>query len=148
MFPSFLSADRNLTSKLNADGQLHLLILYRTEQDRADALVRVMRNRGKLRGKSIHVEAVKLKQLSSYHNQQLAGLFLSQSADEDLPHIIKFARHQKVILISPFKGDVEAGVSGGLSITDRVLPYINMGALKASGIQLKSFFLRVAKRYE
>jgi hypothetical protein len=50
-------------------------------------------------------------------------------------------------VFSPFAGDVEAGVSSGLVVSDRILPYVNVEAMRLSGVQMKPFFLRVAEQY-
>ncbi len=50
-----------------------------------------------------------------------------------------------MILYSPFEGDVERGVTAGLSIEAKVLPFVNQRTLEASGVELKPFFLKVAK---
>ncbi|WP_041641022.1 hypothetical protein [Magnetococcus marinus] len=148
LFPSFLSADPQLAHKKNAKGQLHLLILYSNRLNQAMDLAKGLQSREKLRGLPLLVEAVALSDIPLYEDQQIAGMFLSQPADEALPGVIEAARQHGVMLVSPFQGDVEAGVAGGISITDRVLPYLNMAALRACQIELKPFFLRVAKRYE
>ena len=45
-------------------------------------------------------------------------------------------------------GDVERGVLGGIKVESRVLPYVNAMAMKESKINLKPFFMKVAKTYE
>jgi hypothetical protein len=37
---------------------------------------------------------------------------------------------------------------GGLAIETRVRPYINLKTMRASRVQIRDFFLKVAKRHE
>jgi hypothetical protein len=50
-----------------------------------------------------------------------------------------------VVLYSPFEGHVERGVPAGIAVEAKVQPYLNLSALQAAGIELKPFFLKVAK---
>lgn len=58
----------------------------------------------------------------------LAGIYLLDELSETAIHaIIRQATKYQIITYSPFKGDVERGVLGGLSVEAKVRPYINMG---------------------
>lgn len=79
----------------------------------------------------------------------MAGIYLLDELSEDVLQIITNQAIQKqIITYSPFKGNVESGVLGGLSVETKVRPYINMKTLIESQIQLKPFFLKVIKRYD
>jgi hypothetical protein len=67
---------------------------------------------------------------------------------EALPQIIEFGIDSHTVVFSPFRSDVSKGVLGGLHVSDRILPHINMATLRASGLRFKPFFLEVAKRHE
>jgi hypothetical protein len=43
---------------------------------------------------------------------------------------------------------VERGATGGIVVSDRILPYVNMETVRQSEIRIKSFFLRIAVAYE
>jgi hypothetical protein len=101
----------------------------------------------KIRDIPIHVEVSNDLTMGGYAAKPPAGIFLTQPLEEGLPVIIKFAIDKGVILFSPFQGDVEKGVLGGLHITDRVLPYINKSTMNAAGINIKQFFMRVSVIY-
>ena len=67
---------------------------------------------------------------------------------DELRHIVSYGIKNHIIVFSPFEGDVEKSITAGVFIGARVQPSINMKTLKASGIQIKFFFLKVAKKYE
>jgi hypothetical protein len=74
------------------------------------------------------------------------SVFLASApAAADVQLLIDWSRTHGVILFSPFEGHVEVGVASGLAIGAKVQPYLNSAALREAGIQLKPFFLRVAK---
>ena len=75
-------------------------------------------------------------------------VFITEPLDQRLPELVELAGQQRVLLFSPFKGDVELGVTTGFQVTDKVLPLVNMASLKESKIQLKAFFLRIAVKHE
>jgi hypothetical protein len=85
--------------------------------------------------------------MSEYADNPPAAIFLTQPLDERLPEIIKYAISRGIILFSPFQGDVEKGVLGGVHISDRVLPHINASTMKSAGINIKQFFMRVSVIY-
>ncbi len=67
---------------------------------------------------------------------------------EQLQTLTAFANAQRLVVFSPFEGDVERGVQSGIAVEARVRPYVNTKALRAAEVRLKSFFMKVAKAYE
>ena len=66
---------------------------------------------------------------------------------EAIAALIRFGVDRQVIIYSPFEGDVERGVAGGVSIEAQVRPFVNTAALRASQVTLREFFLKVAKAF-
>jgi len=102
----------------------------------------------KIRGIPIHVEISDDISFESYSDHKPAGVFLIQPFNQEIDSIIQFTREHNIIVFSPFEGDVKRGIMGGIMVSDRILPHINVNALQLSGIRLKPFFLRVSERYE
>ncbi|MBK9654431.1 MAG: hypothetical protein IPO66_02775 [Rhodanobacteraceae bacterium] len=77
------------------------------------------------------------------------GLFLATPLTEtQLARAVDWSIRNQVILYSPFEGDVERGATAGLSIEAKVLPFVNQHTLSASGVELKPFFLKVARVHQ
>jgi hypothetical protein len=91
---------------------------------------------------------VSLQALAGVDLDAVGGIFVAEAQPQELRTILDLARSHRVIIFSPYEGDVERGAHGGISVRDRILPYINVHALRLSGIELKVFFLKVAERYE
>lgn len=148
LFPSFLAADRDITNKHGADGKLLLLLVYRDQKETAEKLARSLEAIGTIRSIPVRVELASITTVDGLSGINPAGIFIIQPLDKELQLIIRYAKQQQILLFSPFEGDVARGVPGGISVSDRILPFVNLTSVRASNIQLKSFFLKVAKQYE
>lgn len=148
LFPTLLAADQAITSKQTSDGKLLLLLVYR---DRKAPAVKLAEQLGKIetiRDIPVLTKAVSLSALKELPMDEVAGLFLAEKLNGEIDSVISLSKSYGLIFFSPFSGDVERGVLGGIYISDRILPYINGPALQASKINLKAFYLKVAKQYE
>lgn len=148
LFPSLLTADLDIAKKRGGDGTITLLLLYTDNRSQAISMARKLGELKAIRDIPVRVEVSNDLTMSTYAVNPPAGIFLTQPLDEKLSGIIRFAVNKGIILFSPFQGDVEKGVLGGLHISDRVLPYINKSTMKSAGINIKQFFIRVSVIYE
>ncbi len=147
LFPSLLAADLDIAHKQD-DGTLLLVLVYVDDREAAEEMARHLREEiGTIRKIPIRVELTDDPQLSRYAERPPAGIFLTQRLRHRLAALIRYGRDHRVIVFSPFAGDVERGVAAGILISDRILPLINVEAIAASGIRFKSFFLRIAERH-
>ena len=148
LFPSLLAADLDIAEKKSGEGFLTLLLVYTDNRAGANEIAKSLKALKEIRGIPVNVEIT--NNLSADHLKGFApaGVFLAQPLGDQLSGVIDFAVKNKVILFSPFKGDVEKGVLGGLHISDRLLPFINVSSMKSSGIRIKKFFMRVSITYE
>jgi hypothetical protein len=147
LFPSFLAADGNITAKTCEDGKLHLLLVHAGRKKLAREMANTLSRIEKIRGIPISIDVVGIHELENALPCPAAGIFLVERVEEGLDTAIRYGREQHTLLFSPFPGDVEKGVSSGMIISDRVLPYVNADALRLSGIHIKSFFLGIVEQY-
>jgi len=147
LFPTFLAADNQIDGKKGEDGTLHLLLVHRGRRDLAEEMAEQLAQVGEVRGIPIRVSEVEVEDLENTGSDTTAGVFLVERLGDGLEAVVRFGQERHVIVFSPFAGDVEAGASSGLVISDRILPYVNIEAMRLSGVHIKSFFLRVAERY-
>lgn len=145
LFPSLLAADSDINNKKNNKGELELLILYRNNKNLADEMAAYLKRQKTVKGTLFSTTICSYKEIEQFRNQQMAGVFLVQQSPANLKNIINFGKAQKIIIFSPFPGDVEKGGSSGLIISDIMQPYLNIKALKTASIRIKPFFLRVAE---
>jgi hypothetical protein len=147
VFRSVLAADMNIRDKRGDDGSLLLVLIYRNDKKLAETVARNLEDAQRIHDIPIRVELATIDALSQYQNTPPAGIFLVQEIRDERETVVSFGKRHHIIVFSPFEGDVEDGIVGGIHISDRLLPYINIEAMKASNIKIKPFFLRVSKHY-
>jgi len=146
ILPAIIAANKRLAS--DEAGSLSIYLVYRNNRHLAEKLRTALEKTGQIRKRELRVESVSLEHLLGSHPAPTSTIFIVESMGDELAELLEFARSKRVLLFSPLKGDVELGVATGFRVTDKVLPMVNMAALKQSNIQLKAFFLRVAVKYE
>jgi hypothetical protein len=147
LFRSMLAADTGLARRKDADGSLHVM-LYAADPQLAREIgaliVPADPAKSKLRGMPMTLQNA--DRLPADGTEVPAGLFLASiPSDAELERLVRWSIANKVIVYSPFEGHVERGVAGGISIEAKVQPYVNLATLKASGVELKPLFMKVAK---
>jgi hypothetical protein len=148
LFPSFIAADLDIADKTDRDGNLLLLLVHQANKHLAVHLAAALAKVERIRDRLIRVRIVSVEALTDYPDPRPAGIFIAEHlTDEALDTVLAYGQEAGVLVISPHMGDVEYGVSGGISVSDRILPYVNMRALDAGGIRLKPFFLRITQKY-
>jgi hypothetical protein len=147
MFPSLLAADSGIAEKKGQEGNLRLLLVYRDREDLAEEMSIHLERIGVIRDIPVRISIIRIDELKDNLDLAPAGIFLVNRAGNAIEAVIRFGREHQAIVFSPFAGDVERGVSSGMVITDRILPYVNLEAMRLSGIHIKPFFLRIAEKY-
>jgi len=148
LFPSFLAADLNIANKRGTDGALMIMLVHAEKKSTAETLAWHLKKTKKIRGIPIRVELMTERSLDAYAGPLPAAIFLVDRLSRDLESVIHYGNEHHVLVFSPLEGDVERGVMGGIFISDKVHPYINLEALRSAKLHLKHFFLRVARRYD
>lgn len=143
LFRSLLAADVAVERKARR-GVLDVAV-YAPAEDQADLVVPVIApdgEAGKVRGLNLELRRIDAPDEA---NPPMSVFLAAPLPAPELAALIDWSRRHKVLLYSPFEGDVERGVMAGLSIEAKVLPFVNSRALAAGGVELKPFFLKVAK---
>jgi len=146
ILPAIIAANKRLA---NDDEQtLPIYLVYQNNRHLAEQLIPHLGKIGKIRKHTIRIESISIEELLASNPVPASTIFLAEPMGDDLSDMLGFAQRKRVLLFSPFEGDVERGVTTGFRVTDKVLPMVNMTSLKQSNIQLKAFFLRVAVKHE
>ena len=151
IFRAMLAADVDIEHKTDSNGELRLCLLYINDTGNAEKAAQTFNIRDDLRIRKIktRIEVMSLAECIADQKGRLAGVFLTQRLDaRQLQTLTTIANRQHTVVFSPFEGDVEQGVQGGIAVEARVRPYLNTNALRAARVRLKSFFMKVAKAYE
>ena len=155
LFRAMLAADLDIADKVGPDGSLPLLIVYNNDSKSAEEFGLDLNKAGKsgkpalIRKLPIWVEISDGASIDKYHNTSFAGIFVAEPLrKKTLQDLIAYSINKKIILYSPFEGDVEKGVLGGISVEAKVQPYVNIKTLEKSDVRIKPFFMKVSKHYE
>jgi hypothetical protein len=146
LFRALLSADTDIDKK-TADNKLLIVFLYVDDQARAAALAqRFLGDTKDIHGIPLAIEFATDPTLAAYKSRVPAGIFIAQPfGSAALKSVVGFGIEHHVIVYSPFEGNVESGVTGGLAVEAQVRPYVNLATLTASSISLKPLFFKVTK---
>ena len=146
LFRALLSADTDIDRK-TVDKQLVVVFLYTDDKARAAALAaRFLGDAQDIHGIPLAIEYSTDASLAAYKSRVPAGVFIAQPfAATALRTVVAYGIEHHVIVYSPFEGNVESGVTGGLAVEAQVRPYINLATLTASSISLKPLFFKVTK---
>lgn len=147
LLPAIVAANQSLAAT-DINRNLPIYLVYRENRYQGEQLRHRIDQVGKIRERAVEAEAISLAELLAAEPQPLSVVFVAEPLDRQLPDLVRFAQQQRLLLFSPFAGDVERGVTAGFQVTDKVLPEVNMASLKQSKIQLKAFFLRIAVKHE
>jgi len=149
LFRSLLTAQVALESRAAADGALHV-ILYGSDAHLSGEIATLIASGGDAGKTGIKDLAVKIDNVTSLsalaQAQQPAGVFIvSAQSEKDLAELVQWSTASKVVLYSPFDGDVERGAAAGICIEAKVQPFLSLPALQAAGVELKPFYVKVAR---
>jgi len=155
LFRTLLASDINLQQKTDEHNQLNLLLISSNDisvaQVYEDKFLNIGRGnkKGFIHNFPIKLTTIMVSGLSAFQQSPVAGIYiLDKLSDTQLQAVISYGIAQKIIVYSPFEGDVEQGVSAGIAIGIQVRPFINKQTLEKSHLAIKDLFLKVAKLYE
>jgi len=149
LFRALLAADVGIERKADRLGQLDIAI-YSADAPAAERVAALLAPPDAAAPVSVRGLPLQLRRIDglSEDSPPPVALFLATPlAATELDQLVGWSIRHRVILYSPFEGDVERGALAGLAIGAKVQPYLNQRSLAASGVELKPFFLRVAKVY-
>ena len=155
IFRSLLLADRDIEKKVNEEQSIDIIFLFQSNNSKAKHFAKTFVRMGRrssvglIKGHPIKIHVMRKLSLIEGTDIRPAAIFIIDPFVESrVKTIAKYGREKKIITFSPFEGDVENGILGGLVVDSRILPFINKDALAASEVRIKSFFLKVARTYE
>ncbi|WP_028293799.1 type 1 periplasmic-binding domain-containing protein [Oceanobacter kriegii] len=150
LFRTFVNADLTLDSHVQ-NNRIPVAMLYLTSNLQArefrDQLEQTWPS---VQGYETEIQVVSLQQLLAQPNANMpAAVFVTERLNaQERQQLVELTIKHQVAVFSPFEGDVEAGILGGLSVTSSVKPTVNLTTLQLSKLSIKSFYLSVARTYE
>ncbi len=147
LLPAVMAANQALAAGGSVAG-VAVYLVYQNDWHVAEQLRAHLEHVGTIRQSPVVPVVLTLDELLDENPAPHSAVFIAEPLDSRLDELIEFTAGRRQLLFSPFKGDVERGVTAGFRVTDKVLPHVNLAALKRSNIQLRAFFLRIAVKHE
>ena len=147
LLPGIVTANKTLAANDQAD-HIPIYLVYRDNSTNAELIQMELEKMGSIRNRKLEASLINFNQLPTLEASRSSILFITEPLKDFLPGIVDYSDTNNVLVFSPFKGDVELGVTTGLQVTDKVLPAVNMKSLRNAQIELKAFFLRIAVKYD
>lgn len=150
VFPRIIAVDRHLSEKVTNDEKVLLLFIYNRDEKIAKELAQKMENNNSnIGGMGLSVGVMQADELFKYKQNTPTAFFLTERLGEgQLTRVMKYAEENNRLVFSPFSGDVERGVTVGISVTNRVKSFFNLPVLMRSGIEINPLLIKMSKRYE
>lgn len=149
LFPRIVAVDNHFREKLVESNQASLVFIYERERDYVEDLVnRLLEERDNIGGMGVRAVAARVDDLLVSKEVPTAIFLAERLSGESLDRVMEFAKANNRLVYSPFNGDVERGVTVGVSVTNRIKPFFNITVLRESKIVINALLMRVSKRYE
>lgn len=150
IFPRIVAVDQELRTKLSDTARVRLLVIYSREALAATRVVSSLEGQVKnIGGRAVEVLMQSMAQVMKGGMLQSSAVFVAEPlGEEEFNRLVENATRQRVLLFSPFAGDVERGATVGISISSRILPYFNMAMLQRSRVSINDKLLSISQRYE
>lgn len=148
IFRHLLPGDDKLAESAREDGAFRIWIISRNNLPEANKAKELLAATTGKNSPSIEASVVLLAELEN-EARLPHGAFLAEALPtEELRKVIAFANANGVMLFSPFQGDVEAGVATGFVVEAKVVPFLNLKALREAGLTLRPLYLKISKLHE
>jgi hypothetical protein len=149
IFPRIVAVDNQFRDKLSVDRKAYLFFVYDKDEEYAHELADLMqKNNDNIGGMYVTIKVVSVADGLQKDDLPTAMFIVERLSDAQLNKVMKFANDSQRLLFSPFTGDVERGVTVGISVTNRVKPYFNLASLRQSKISINALLMKMSKRYE
>ncbi len=149
LFRMLIAADLEQQDKLDHNGKFLVHLIYANDSFSAQKMQSSLADDfSTLKNLSTNITTVPLDtQLRS--NTPPAAIFITQQLNQhELLQLLTYCKQHRILLFSPFAGDVEKGVLAGVSVEATIKPLLNQTTLNTSNFKINDFYVRTAKLYE
>lgn len=149
IFPRIVAVDNHFREKLNNDKKAYLLFIYDKDEEYAKRIAeRLKKSNANIGGMEVATETASIEGGLSNYESPTALFLVERLSDSQLEKLMTFAADTHRLVFSPYPGDVERGVTVGISVTNRVKPYFNLSALRESKVAINALLMKMSKRYD
>ena len=145
IFPKLVAVDLGMKDKLTDDQKVRFHVVYGKKRELAQEVADHLEEAFP-RVAGCPTEVILGNTLPS---EVPTAILLVERLDEGvLKQFVEYGVTNHILIFSPFKEDVDRGVTAGMYMAIRILPYFNRDTLNRSQIKMHEILLRSAKFYE
>jgi len=150
IFPRIVAVDNEFRDKLGPGRTARLLFVFDGDRVNAQSLAeQLLAKSANIGGLPVVTAIADIKQPLPTGDELPTAIFLAEGLEPaQLEVVMRYARDHHRLVFSPFTGDVERGVTVGISVTSRVKPYFNIAALRETQVDINAILMKVSARYE
>lgn len=149
IFPRIVAVDNNFRDKLNVDNKAYLLFVYDKNEKYAEQLAdRMQEGNANIGGMQVVAKALGVAAELEEVDPPTAIFIVEKLTEAQLKKVMDYSNKTHRLVFSPFLGDVERGVTVGISVTNRVKPYFNLPSLRQSKVSINALLMKMSKRHE
>lgn len=148
LFPNILSVTKGGQLADEGGEGYTLLVVYENEAWQAAQLVKKLENSiRKINQRVVRIQALPVDEVASVDRK--VGIFLTEPlSQQQLQHLVDYSIAERVLLFSPFQGDVERGAMVGLDVRSKIRPYLNLKSLERAGLSCNAVLVRMSRTIE
>ena len=141
--------DNHFRDKLDENKKASLLFVYDSDKKLAQELAdRIGDEDNNIGGMSIATRVLSASEVLPDEDIPVAIFLVEKLSDAQLLKVVSYAESAQRLVFSPYTGDVERGVTVGISVTNRVKPFFNLASLRRSKVVINALLMKMSKRYE
>ena len=150
-FRVILTAELEIEKKKTEDGKFLVYLVGSPKSKSMEMVAKTLSPKGglKIRQTPVEIQKTGYPLTEEQLDRGPAAIFITNNlSKDDIALVMQYGIEKNIVVFSPFEGDVEKGVTAGMAVGARVLPYLNATAMKKSNLTFNPMLLRIAKSYE
>lgn len=149
IFPRIVAVDNDFRNKLVEGSRAQLMFVYDRDSQYAQKLAdQIKTDSDNIGGMDVEALIMSVEGELPVSEPPTAIFIVEKLTDAQLQTVMEFASATHRLVFSPFLGDVERGVTVGISVTNRVKPFFNLTTLRHSKVTINALLMKMSKRHE
>lgn len=146
-----IQASESFPASMNKYAPLRIRLVYSKRKSLAQSLEQRLLKEIKPQWPNVDISLSRARDILSLPKDELANIdlvFLVDPLKQDLPPLLERLNALAILSYSPRLSDLKRGVALGISVTERVLPAVNLQSLNDLGLEFSTLFMRIAVEVE
>lgn len=142
LFPACLGALEHTPVSAIRAGAWQVVVVHRNDPDTAQQVREHLETIPSIQGLPLAVESMDADVFDQRSDLAVSAVFIA-SVNLDSQRLREWSERYRILVFSPFLGDVARGAVAGFHVSERILPSVNFTQAERAGIAFRPFFLQV-----